>query len=97
MSISSKKTLLSLAAAAAVILATAAVTPAEARGGGLLTSQTVKFMMKGGAKLHANTREEAARQLATAPVFSDASGARVVSYDFDPSGNGIRRRLSLPR
>jgi hypothetical protein len=94
MSISSKKTLLSLAAA--VILATAATAPAEARGGGQFTSPTTKFMMKGGAKLHANTREEAVRQTATAPAVNDTSGARVVSYDLDASGNAIRRRLSLP-
>lgn len=96
MSISSKKILLSLAAAAAVVVATAAVAPAEARGGGQFTSPTAKFMMKQGAKLHANTREEARKQKAAAPAFTDASRGSVVRYDLEPSGNGLRRRLSLP-
>ena len=96
MSISSKKTLLSLATAAVVVLSAAAVTPAQARGGFLQASPTVKFMARVDAKTHVTTPEQAARQTAAAPSFNDTSGAAVVIHDLAPSGNGIARRLTLP-
>ncbi len=96
MSISSKKTLLSLAAAAVVVLSGVAVTPAQSRSGDLSASLTHAFMTMGGAKTRATTQEQAARQTAAAPSFNDTSSAAIVVYDLTPSGNGIARRLTLP-
>ncbi len=66
-----KITLVSLAAAGAVALSLAAMTPAHARGGGYYAHLQTHFLMKNGAHLSINTREEALagqqqEQLATA-------------------------------
>ncbi len=94
----SKMALVSLLAVAVVGFSVSAVTPAQARSGDNADSATIQFMMKNGSQFHANTRQEATKQLAKDPaVFSHTSHKAVRVYDFAPSGNGIVRRRTVPR
>ena len=93
MTLTSMKSLLSLAAIAAAALSIATATPAEARGGGSFASPSAKFMQKNGMQMHANTRQRAIKQTAAdRSVFSDVSTGIPLVYDLQPTGNGIARR-----
>ncbi len=93
MTLTSMKSLLSLAAIAAAALSIATATPAQARGGGSFASPSAKFMQKNGMQMHANTRQRAAKQTATdRSVFSDVSTGTPLVYDLQPTGTGIARR-----
>ncbi len=64
MTSTSRLTLSALCAAVLATLSLSATTPALARGGAWMVHQNTQFMMKNGARLSINTREEAlARQL----------------------------------
>ena len=95
-----KNTLTAVFGASIIALSLAAVNPAQARSGAALSSPTLKFMMKGGAKFSVNTQQEAKerqKQLATDPsVTSDSREVEVREYDLAPSGTGIVRRRTLP-
>jgi hypothetical protein len=93
MTLTSMKSLLSLAAVAATALSIATATPAEAGGGGGFASPSSKFMQKNGMQMHANTRQRATKQMAAdRSVFSDASTGTPLVYDLQPTGTGIARR-----
>ncbi len=55
----SRLTLSALCATVLVTLSLSATTPALARGGAWMVHQNTQFMMKNGARLSINTREEA--------------------------------------
>lgn len=59
MTSTSKLTLSALCAAVLVTLSLSATTPAHARGGAWMVHQNTQFMMKNGARLSINTRQEA--------------------------------------
>ncbi len=93
----SKMALLSLAAVAMVGFSVSAVTPAYAKSGLGPARPTIQCMMKNGSQFHANTRQEATKQLAKDPaVFSDTSDKAVRVYELAPSENGIVRRRTVP-
>ena len=93
MTLTSMKSLLSLAAVAATALSIATATPVQARGGASFASPSAKFMQKNGMQMHANTRQRAAKQTATdRSVFSDVSTGTPLVYDLQPTGTGIARR-----
>jgi hypothetical protein len=97
MNVLARKPLFSLMGAAVLALSLGAVAPAHAGGGGGFASPTVKFMMKNGSKFHANTMQNAKKQLAADPTTaSDGSRAEVQVYDLAPSGTGIVRRRWMP-
>ncbi len=89
-----RKSVLAVFGASIFALSLIVVNPVHA---GAVGGLTAKFMMNNGSKLHANTRQEAKKQLATDPtVTSDSSRGEVWVYDFAPSGNGIDRRRWMP-
>ncbi len=82
----SKMALVSLVAVAVVGFSVSAVTPAQARSGLGPARPTIQFMMKNGSQFHANTRQEATKQLAKDPAgFSDTSDKAVRVYELAPS------------
>ncbi len=92
----SKMALLSLAAVAVVAFSGAVDSPAYARSGLGAARPTIQFMMKNGSKLHANTRQEATKQLAEDPaVFSDTSNNAVWEYELAPSEKAIVGRRTV--
>ncbi len=94
MTLTSKMTLTSLLAIAVVGFSVSAVTPAHS--GPAAARPTVKFMMKNGSQFHANTRQEATKQLATGPaVFSDTSDKAVRVYELAPSEKAIVGRRTV--
>ncbi len=92
----SKMALVSLIAVAVVGFSVSAVTPAQARGGLGPARPTIQFMMKNGSQFHANTRQEATKQLAKDPaVFSDTSDKTVRVYELAPSEKAIVGRRTV--
>ncbi len=92
----SKMALLSLAAVAVVGFSVSAVTPAQARSGLGAARPTSQFMMKNGSQFHANTRQEATKQLAKDPAASsDTSGRAVWEYELAPSEKAIVGRRTV--
>ena len=90
-----KKSVLAAFGASIFVLSLIAVNPVHAGGGGTFASPTIKFMMKNGSKLHANTRQEAKKQLATDPtVTSNSSKAGVSEYGLAASEKAIVGRRS---
>ncbi len=94
MTLTSKMTLTSLLAIAVVGFSVSAVTPAHS--GPAAARPTVKFMMKNGSQFHANTRQEATKQLAKDPAgFSDTSDKAVRVYELAPSEKAIVGRRTV--
>ena len=92
----SKMALVSLVAVAVVGFSVSAVTPAQARGGLGPARPTIQFMMKNGSQFHANTRQEATKQLAKDPAaFSDTSDKAVWEYELAPSEKAIVGRRTV--
>ncbi len=92
----SKMTLTSLLAIAVVGFSVSAVTPAQARSGLGPARPTIQFMMKNGSQFHANTRQEATKQLAKDPAaFSDTSDKAVWEYELAPSEKAIVGRRTV--
>ncbi len=92
----SKMALVSLLAVAVVGFSVSAVTPAQARSGLGPARPTIQFMMKNGSQFHANTRQEATKQLAKDPAaFSDTSDKAVRVYELAPSEKAIVGRRTV--
>jgi len=92
----SKMALVSLVAVAVVGFSISAVTPAQARSGLGPARPTIQFMMKNGSQFHANTRQEATKQLAKDPAaFSDTSDKAVRVYELAPSEKAIVGRRTV--
>ncbi len=92
----SKMALLSLAAVAVVGFSVSAVTPAQARSGLGAARPTSQFLMKNGSQFHANTRQEATKQLAKDPAASSGtSGKAVWEYELAPSEKAIVGRRTV--
>ena len=90
----SRMPLVSLLAVAVVGFSVSAVTPAHS--GPAAARPTVKFMMKNGSQFHANTRQEATKQLAKDPAaFSDTSDKAVRVYELAPSEKAIVGRRTV--
>ncbi len=92
----SKMALVSLLAVAVVGFSVSAVTPAYARSGLGAARPTSQFMMKNGSQFHANTRQEATKQLAKGPAASSGtSGKAVWEYELAPSEKAIVGRRTV--
>ncbi len=92
----SKMALVSLVAVAVVGFSVSAVTPAQARSGLGAARPTSQFMMKNGSQFHANTRQEATKQLAKDPAASSGtSGKAVWEYELAPSEKAIVGRRTV--
>ena len=92
----SNMALVSLLAVAVVGFSVSAVTPAQARSGLGPARPTIQFMMKNGSQFHANTRQEATKQLAKDPAaFSDTSDKAVRVYELAPSEKAIVGRRTV--
>ena len=77
-------------------LSLTAVTPAHARSGLGAARPTIQFMMKNGSQFHANTRQEATKQLAKDPAASSGtSGKAVWEYELAPSEKAIVGRRTV--
>ena len=92
----SNMALVSLLAVAVVAISGAIGSPAYAKSGLGPARPTIQFMMKNGSQFHANTRQEATKQLAKDPAaFSDTSDKAVWEYELAPSEKAIVGRRTV--
>ncbi len=92
----SKMALVSLLAVVVVAISGAIGSPAYAKSGLGPARPTIQFMMKNGSQFHANTRQEATKQLAKDPAASsDPSDKTVRVYELAPSEKAIVGRRTV--